>query len=222
MCERLDKYYLYKCIFNNNLSKKDVEILRNKCPEEDKSLVDKIIRCTKYKEIGYYEMNHIIDDINKMNYVEECQNYIGDVLNKMPNNNDTHYGNFFNESQSIILNRIISSKSNDDRYIDHILIDKKCPHCGQLNSAPINTTYIICGIDMMGILPIDNCSNACNCDWCFKCGKKLCKNWYLNELYITENRVHDNICCQLHAITNNNKYPDDYCHCKCNRKDNDL
>lgn len=89
-------------------------------------------------------------------------------------------------------------------------ISKKCPHCKHILNMPDNTDYVICGYH--------NTSqgydwNGCGKDWCFHCGKMLCKRWESNALHLQMNRTHDDACCSKHAMDNGYKYPDDYCQC---------
>lgn len=90
------------------------------------------------------------------------------------------------------------------------IITKKCPHCGHDCAAQIDSNYIICGCtdthkgwDWIG----------CKKDWCFKCGKMLCKEWEPNQLYVEMNRHHNGECCKNHAKENKKLYPEDYCQC---------
>lgn len=87
---------------------------------------------------------------------------------------------------------------------------KECPHCGHICVAPKGTEYIICGYtdphkgyDMKG----------CGRDWCFSCGKILCKTWDKNTLFLESNRYHDGDCCMDHAKKHGKMYNKDYCHC---------
>lgn len=90
------------------------------------------------------------------------------------------------------------------------MIIKKCPHCTHDCKSNLNTDYIICGYTD----PHKGYDwNGCGKDWCFKCGKMLCKTWEPNKLYIELNRCHDNECCKSHAKQNNKQYPEDYCQC---------
>jgi len=85
---------------------------------------------------------------------------------------------------------------------------KNCPHCNHPNLADINTTYIICGYNDNGY-DWDGCQH----DWCFQCGKILCKSWETNMLFVKSNRVHNISCCKEHAAKTNKSYPSDYCQC---------
>lgn len=114
------------------------------------------------------------------------------------------------KAQLLALKRILSLKNiklNDQSKSNHI-IKKSCPHCNNNVESDSNTEYIICGYDEYGY-DWKGCGN----DWCFKCGKKLCKSWFLNELFNINNRYHNNKCCYKHSIKQNNNYMQDYCHC---------
>lgn len=88
-------------------------------------------------------------------------------------------------------------------------IKKQCPHCQNDNIEYENTDYTICGYSSKGYD-----WKGCGFDWCFKCEKKLCKCWDLDELFNKVNRFHDKRCCKIHAQNTNQEYPDDYCQCK--------
>ena len=94
--------------------------------------------------------------------------------------------------------------------INHNITTKNCPHCDHPCYSCIDTTYIICGYhdthtgyDWKG----------CGRDWCFKCGRCLCKTWDSNLLFSPLNRYHDKDCCHKHAIEHNKQYPNEYCQC---------
>lgn len=92
-------------------------------------------------------------------------------------------------------------------------ITKKCPHCAHAINMIESTQYVICGYH--------NSSqgfdwNGCGRDWCFQCGKMLCKRWETNSLCLQMNRYHDEECCTKHAKENGKTYPDDYCQCNNN------
>lgn len=89
-------------------------------------------------------------------------------------------------------------------------ISKKCPHCQHIVNMPEATQYVICGYHNP-IIGYD--WNGCGRDWCFQCGKMLCKKWETDSLHLQMNRQHDEECCLKHAYTNGYKYPDNYCQC---------
>lgn len=102
----------------------------------------------------------------------------------------------------------ISLKDIRQRNKDNISV-KKCPHCGYKCSMSKDTTYTVCGYSSGSGYDWEGCGK----DWCFKCGKMLCKNWEQDELYLPTNSFHDSKCCKKHAISNGYKYPEDYCRC---------
>lgn len=215
----MDKYYKYKHIFSGASTIDDIKFIKDKCPPEDYPLIDAIIRSIYIQHhFGFSKMNEIIKVLGTHKYREESEKYI-DGLKQTPSNNTivllNNYSNIceLQHIQDEIFAKIINTKPVNETYIDLPKIDNKCPHCGRLNSAPLGTTYIVCGVDVSGVLPIDNYDESCLNDWCFSCGKRLCKNWYTDELYNKTNRIHDNLCCKIHARKNNLQYPEDYCQC---------
>lgn len=87
---------------------------------------------------------------------------------------------------------------------------KPCPHCGHnYKTNDKNKSYVVCGFstntgyDWIG----------CQKDWCFQCGKKLCKAWDIHDLNILDNRIHDDKCCKKDAKINKKDYKMDYCQC---------
>lgn len=93
-----------------------------------------------------------------------------------------------------------------------IYVNKTCPHCSKECEAQIDTEYVICGYtnSKTGYNLI-----GCGKDWCFKCGKILCKKWDIHQLFLPTNKHHDGECCKKHARETNKQYPNDYCQC-CN------
>jgi hypothetical protein len=93
----------------------------------------------------------------------------------------------------------------------HNKIQKECPHCKKIYNGTVTTKYVICGYTHQSNKGFD--WKGCGKDWCFTCGKKLCKNWDTNILYNQTNRYHDGKCCKNSAIKNNENYILDYCQC---------
>lgn len=210
----MEKYFIYKHIFSGASSIDDIIFLRSKCPVEDYQIIDSITRSQNFQQcISNIQMNKIIKTLVSLKYKDECNKYLDEFKNKKYNNCLQFDQSNYNSAQTDTFAKIISTKLIDESYIDFPKIEKECPHCGRINKAPFGTKYIVCGIDTMGIFPMDNFDNACLNDWCFTCGKKLCKNWYTNQLYDEANRTHDKNCCKIHALKYNNQYPLEYCQC---------
>lgn len=85
-----------------------------------------------------------------------------------------------------------------------------CPHCKKVYNGNDDSEYVICGY---GNTHIGYDWDGCGKDWCFKCGKKLCKTWDSDQLFIESNRTHDASCCKKHAEEHNFIYPTEYCFC---------
>lgn len=148
------------------------------------------------------------EKINKIKFKNDIQTYINDNKN-------------FNQTQIRALQRFMNSKPDKPYYITlkelreknrknkNNIVMKQCPHCNHPLSTDENIDYVICGYHPNA----SHNSRGCGKDWCFKCGKKLCKLWSTNQLFILINRQHDNKCCKKHAQKNKYKYPEDYCNC---------
>jgi len=150
----------------------------------------------------YYPAFDIYTMLNVMNYVNNNIEYREDALEYIKTIEKQ-----IDDVQLATFMRIISKKKV---YIRRNLQTKKCPHCGRETTLPSNTEYVVCGFtnskegyDKIG----------CMSDWCFKCGKMLCKKWGDDQLFVISNRIHNGECCRHHAEIHNKKYPDDYCVC---------
>lgn len=135
-----------------------------------------------------------------------------------------------NEVQKKTFDRIINTKQikpinskNIEVYEikkhDDEIKEMSCPHCKTQYFLNKNTEYVICGYT-------DNHNGydwkGCNRDWCFKCGKMLCKSWQEHKLYVNDNQNHNSKCCREHAKKYNNKYPNDYCQCRNKNVNRDI
>lgn len=80
-----------------------------------------------------------------------------------------------------------------EKYINRIDKNnmKECPHCGLHAYHRHKNGYMICGLAQNEISMYKGCWN----DWCYDCGKKLCKNWSTDMLFDSENRIHTKECC---------------------------
>jgi len=213
---------------NNSESDNDLEIFYNnfkhlilgcKTKEDALHFLNKHkLDSTKYNFIlsiiDGKKYHNVFDNLTVIKYINElieCKNnaeiYL--LLHKLINlTNDpaqiktfTRVANYNSNSKSkysLLSSDIVLKK----------LLTKLCPHCYHEHSASSNTVYVICGYNG---LTYDG--KGCGCDWCFKCGKMLCKNWTKNNLHIPSNRFHDFKCCKSHSLINNKSYPLSYCDC---------
>jgi len=107
------------------------------------------------------------------------------------------------------INRIIKINKWRNRNITNIR--KKCPRCNYITIASNDTDYVICGYnEKKGYYD----TKGCGFDWCFKCEKKLCKCWELNNLFDKYNRTHNSKCCKHYAKYVEDVYPDNFCMCR--------
>lgn len=108
-----------------------------------------------------------------------------------------------------VMRKMVTSKRDIKRNIDNRIV-KKCPHCGISTKLNKNETYVICGYTSSKRgYNMKGCGN----DWCFKCNKRLCKNWNTHTLSVESNRKHDSECCRIDAEDKGLEYDVEYCHC---------
>jgi hypothetical protein len=205
----MEKYQQYKNLFSGLHTQNDVNYFIRRCPTEDTEIIQSIIQGLKLENIlSLNEIFHILDQLRNCHYKQDVE----EIFNQYP-----HLKN--NLFQSTLLTQILESYPEClPPKIKTPIIEtftKKCPHCHKDNTASKDIYYIVCGFDPQGLsLPDDT---GCACDWCFQCGKRLCKNWYYDDLFMVLNQKHNTNCCKLHANKNHLKYPEDYCQCPQNR-----
>lgn len=82
-----------------------------------------------------------------------------------------------------------------------------CPHCGRQWKKDARCNYVICGEVAKGVLVPDSCGR----DFCFNCGKKLCKTY--DMLQQGKYRKHHKFCCRNVAHRLGEDYLANYCQC---------
>jgi len=178
------------------------DTIKIKVSEEDKKIWENMSNSKIYIKIfGFNSFINLIDEINKISNKEDALNYVKTM------------GDMFDGAQTNTIIRIINNKPSKQKINKrelNVFTTKKCPHCGTNKTASLFTSYVICGYSDTGLE-----NNGCYHDWCFKCGKKLCKEWIKDGLHVEINRKHDGSCCKLHAKENGSNYLNDYCQC-CN------
>jgi len=169
---------------------------------EMRLLINSMINGKKYEHVlSFKSMMSAIHSINNYTYKDEADDLIDIYILKT---SDTIQ---LKTLKKISKNKIIRDVIIDKQYNK---INKNCPHCSQISTDTIDKSYTICGYtdehkgyDWKG----------CGKDWCFKCGKKLCKSWESDKLFLLLNRYHNDTCCKNDAIKNNKKYEEVYCQC---------
>lgn len=166
----------------------------------ERSLLNSLVCDTRYtKTMDHSRFIVYLNVLNTITYYEDALTIIEDIGSKI---NDP--------IQLNILNIIINTKSKKHNKVDHFVIKKKdCPHCGRSSYCKSNEQYVICGYTSNRGFDWRGCGR----DWCFKCGKKLCKHWSIDELFNKSNRIHDDKCCKSYANRHNDIYHDNYCSC---------
>ncbi len=195
-------FNVYKYVLSGCLGQKDFEYFISDLSENDKS----IFHTFNYQFVqseSYINFINLLEQIKQIKYKE-------DILIKLKDYSIT------NLIQFNVINRILKDKQFkinninlfENNVLDKIII-KNCPHCNMSNPSNENNTYIICGY--YSNRGFDD--NGCGKDWCFSCGKKLCKNWTIHDLFLISNRFHNKQCCQNYAASLNLNYESDFCMC---------
>ncbi len=200
--EHKNVYYIYKHIVNSAFTPKDMNYLSTDIANQNVinvlSTMEYMLNTEHMSDIDFIEF---IDKISKERYRE-------DIYNMLESNK--HYTNI----QKNCIDRIVKNKPTRKYDVDEANTkqicreEKNCPHCGHNNISYKDNIYYICGYTNKGY-DLEGCGN----DWCFSCGKRLCKNWINNDLFMISNRFHNNRCCKKYAEDNNLDYDNDFCHC---------
>jgi len=204
-----DQYNKLKYNILGSKTKEDAHFLLDKFKLDTKcyNLMLSIINSKKYDHALDNEMmKRYIHDLIACKYKEDSYELISCMLSQTSD-----------VAQARTFTRIADMKPNRPQFISlselrhrnkENNITKKCPHCGYKCSQGKSTIYVVCGYGESGYD-----WEGCGKDWCFKCGKMLCKMWEQDQLYLPTNRFHDSKCCKKNAITNGCKYPENYCKC---------
>jgi len=165
----------------------------------EKKIINSLIFQSRYnKKMELEKFMLYMDILVNMKYYNDAQLIIGDIEMHINDN-----------VQLNTLKRIIKNKPNRNiGYNEDIIKYKDCPHCGRRRHGSDDICYVICGYTNRGYD-----WKGCGKDWCFKCGKKLCKNWNLDMLFNKINRIHDGKCCKAHANKYRIAYDGNYCEC---------
>jgi hypothetical protein len=160
------------------------------------------------KKISYNDFLGILDDLHNLKYKEDVMENLYKLGNKTTDINQINsiikIGNTKQEKYSNIITNNIKEKNK------WFNIKQNCPHCNITCKIDFESDYAICGYNDTRI---GYNWEGCGRDWCTKCGKKLCKKWNENNLFIIENRFHDNECCLKYCKLLGNNYLLDFCQC---------
>lgn len=199
--EDFEKYNNFKFLAKCLRSKEDIQMLFNvyslKIKNKDLiKIIENSLNCYGNKNIlGIDSFFDLIEELDKIIYYNDAIEFIENNYNKI---NDEIQLNtikrIIDEKPRKIKNISIKEFNLNENDKNKNKITKFCPHCKKKEYGYEDTKYIICGYSK-GKYDWIGCGN----DWCFKCGKKLCKNWLDDELFIPKNRNHNSYCCKKNA-----------------------
>jgi hypothetical protein len=200
----------YKLIIDGCQNPTDITeiLIKNGVCDRDINLLLSYASSRKYN-ICFSKSNfiEIINSLNKLKYKEEVLEEINKYILKTTD-----------IAQLNTMQRIASIKPfkpiSNVKVLKEDTIKKACPHCHQLNVKEKTASYVICGYDVDGYN-----WEGCGKDWCFECGKKLCKSWDSHNLFLEDNRKHNKKCCKDYAEHHNLNYEEEFCFCKNNHVD---
>ena len=189
------------------------ELYRKKNPEM-KTLIYGFLKGRRYlNNKDFITMQNLLERCNNCIYTEDVYQIINDNFPNRNNENDIQYQTLIRIAKNKV-SKFTSSNAvptNSSNRVLYPFFVKKCPHCGNPFHGNSETNYVVCGYnnitqgyDWVG----------CQNDWCFVCGKMLCKSWERNKLFVESNRIHDSECCKKHAKLHNKSYLDEYCQCQ--------
>ena len=198
---------------NVNLYSKAIDIYNDYVTKTNDSTTHKLMKSiideNKYKKkMSRDELFRLIDKINGIQFRDDCIDILNNIFLYTHDN-----------AQINTVKRIINMKQMKPDLVPlsnlrsiqkkEKEVSKPCPHCGMMKTDSADAVYVICGYGTKGFD-----WKGCGFDWCFDCGKKLCKCWNVNLLYNLKNRFHNNKCCKGHALKTGSNYPDEYCQCR--------
>jgi len=207
---------LIKCIDNKDDSKHLYDSFKNIILDENKlNMMKNIAYNRSYSsKIGIKKFNKIVKIINNFEYRDEIREYINIFENKL-NNVQKNVILRIMDVKKIKCNDTIDTSSYDRN--DTTVVRKRCPHCNKMFNNVNNIIYIICGYNGR---KMDN--SGCGKDWCFRCGKKLCKSWFIDDLFKSVNRYHTIKCCMLHSELKGENFYESYCRCNSIHVDHNI
>ena len=199
----------YKSLLFSLNNIKDINKILNilNLNKDDKIIINNYFNTINLpRKIGYDDFCKLLEDLNNLKFKEDVLENLHKLGNKTSD---------ISQIKTII--RIANSKPEKFTNLNNIKdknkwfnMSQNCPHCYVSNKIDYESNYAICGYT-----DIKNGYNweGCGRDWCTKCGKKLCKKWNEDSLYVLENRFHDSECCLIYSKKNSNNYLLDFCHC---------
>jgi hypothetical protein len=213
-----NKYNEFKNILQGCKNINDAEYFADtyiKKNQETKKLVNCLLHGKKYSNNikDFRTMQKIMEKCNECEYREDVMEIIKENFFLSKPTNNIQYKTLLRiaDSKKILTETSYRYAFNKKEKVTPIV--KNCPHpnCGRPYRGTDETSYVICGYENNNI---GYDWYGCKRDWCFSCGKMLCKEWQKNQLNVDPNRLHDSECCKRHALDNKRTYITDYCQCE--------
>lgn len=178
----------------------------NKYNAEMKSLVSSMINGKRYEQvIDLKTMSSTLETLNNCVYREDAE----EIIETKKTLDTTQLRTLMRIAKNKQM-RPVNKPKIDPPVEKKICVTKNCPHCSRECKNDINVEYTICGYNDPHVgYDLQGCTK----DWCFKCGKMLCKSWGPDELFLPMNRYHNSECCKIHAKENSKQYLEEYCQC---------
>jgi len=175
------------------------------------TLVYSMVNGKRYDHIiDFKSIKTSLETINEQKYKETANEHVENYLQKTSDNIQKKTFNRVTKDKPNVPQDYMKQKINISDNIQQLCVTKNCPHCNSPSTCSIDTKYIICGYSN-SMTGYD--WKGCGKDWCFECGKMLCKSWDANKLLLQMNRFHDCECCSRHSFMNNKDYMQNYCQC---------
>jgi hypothetical protein len=203
-----ETYNSYSNVFNGTKTYKDATYMLDilKLNKEEKNIFINIINNKKFQsKLDFQTMEQGLKEVKNSKYREDANIKVNNIIR---NTIDIAQIKALTRVANTLPLKPINTHYNENTNKIH-KIKKMCPHCKKEITMPANTEYIICGYGEQSY----DWEGCCH-DWCFQCGKILCKIWEDDQLFIPFNQIHDRECCKKHSLQHKNKYPHDYCQCK--------
>lgn len=226
ICEH--KYSQFKHILSGCRSILDAyhfaDLYTKKHPEM-RNIIYSMVNGKRYETVlDFRTMKNVLFDIDKTHYQENADEISEKMIKKTSDATQIKTLLRASKSKPLMPVQNIETKSpqHDIKTIRYIkikqfdyetyadTISKPCPHCNHECNADTNASYVVCGYSDP---KVGYDWDGCGCDWCFRCGKILCKSWENNKLFVDQNCIHDDVCCRKHAKEHGKHYPNDYCQC---------
>jgi len=210
----MNKYKYILSGINNYLNLESIINLLN-LNKEEKILFNNyylLENNTKHKGLSLDEFEDLLEKLSRLKYRDDILEHLYKLSNCERLSDVYQTNTIIRIAENKPLKPVHISVFDIKEKNKNSFIKKACPHCKHINNINYLTNYVICGYN-------DICNTGydwegCGRDWCSLCNKRLCKKWTEDNLFILENRQHNDTCCLADCKKNKLNYLLDYCQCK--------